>query len=205
MAKSSSRRARPRGSRDRGRVEIEVRVDERHPVALRRERTGFDGVALAEVPVVVDDADRLSLRLSSNRSAVPSIEPSETTMNSISSPGSPPRRRAGSARRSRRSRRRRCRRARRPSGAGPNRGRSETEAATAPPGDALGSLTAAILGALVGSKPSEQGNPETRHVTGFQHGCETIVYRVDRGLVLRGSEVKGRAVRSPRESRCGPP
>ncbi len=44
-------------SRDRGRVEVEVCVDERHPLTVRGERARLDGIALAEVPVVVDDAD----------------------------------------------------------------------------------------------------------------------------------------------------
>ena len=43
--------------RHRRRVEIEVGVDQRDPVAVRRERARLDRVALAEVPVVVDDAE----------------------------------------------------------------------------------------------------------------------------------------------------
>jgi hypothetical protein len=45
---------------DRRRVEVEVGVDERDPLPVRGERAGLDGVALAEVPVVVEDADALA-------------------------------------------------------------------------------------------------------------------------------------------------
>jgi hypothetical protein len=43
--------------RDIRRIDVEVGVDQRDPFAMRRERAGPDRVALAEVAVVVDDAD----------------------------------------------------------------------------------------------------------------------------------------------------
>ena len=49
----------PQVSGQRGRVEIEVGVDERDERAARGEHAGPHGVALAEIPVVVDDAREL--------------------------------------------------------------------------------------------------------------------------------------------------
>ena len=63
----------------RRRVEVEVGVDVADPAAAGLAGAGLDRVALAEIPVVVEDADVWS-SLSITRSAVPSTEPSETTI-----------------------------------------------------------------------------------------------------------------------------
>jgi hypothetical protein len=50
----------PRGldvRRDRCRINVEVGIDERDPLAVRRKRTRLHRVSLTEVAVVVDDAD----------------------------------------------------------------------------------------------------------------------------------------------------
>ena len=63
---------------NRGWVEVEVGVDERDPPPERGERAELDRVALAEVPVVVDDACELALLESAL--VARSSDPSETTM-----------------------------------------------------------------------------------------------------------------------------
>ena len=80
------------------RIEVEIRVDVADPAPARLERAQLDRVALAEVPVVVDDGERCSLRISSRRSAVSSIDPSETTMSSNGSPSASRSGRGSSAR-----------------------------------------------------------------------------------------------------------
>ena len=65
-----------------GRVEVEVGVDVGDPASARLERAGLDRVALAEIPVVVDDPNAARSPPRAACSAVPSIEPSETTISS---------------------------------------------------------------------------------------------------------------------------